>query len=122
MSQRPSIAPLHSVSACPICGGGLCGIRVCGLPTSNAAENHQPSSLHGLVVCDECEAIWQEPDTSTPHVYPNSEDARCPVCDESLWHGKSRWAGLQDIALLEWSAAVDPKLDLRDSDDDQTVA
>ena len=88
------------------------------MPTNNAAENHLPSSLHGLIVCDECEAIWLEPDTSTPHIYPDAEDARCPVCEESLWYGKSRWAGQHDLTLLGWSAAVDTKLNLTDSGDD----
>ena len=77
------------------------------------------TSAHGLIVCDECEAIWLEPDTSTDHVYPDAEHAECPVCSQPLWGRQSRWADYADIELLHWTFAVNPALDL--SSDEETV-
>lgn len=65
---------------------------------------------HGLVVCDECEAIWQEPDTATEHVYPDAENARCPICEAALWGPHSRWASRADCRVLGWEAAIDEDL------------
>ena len=38
--------PFHSIGFCPVCGGGLCGVRLCS-----------EDSPHGLISFDECEAI-----------------------------------------------------------------
>ncbi len=142
------MSPLHSVDYCPICGGGLCGVRICGLPVDprvarkdNVVQDDEdldianrdkrktqlakhPDGLdglpasntiqvepHGLVVCDECEAIWLEPDVSTQHQYPDSEDAHCPICTAELWGPQSRWATEFDMALLGWSRCHKPDLD-----------
>ncbi|MDG2222524.1 MAG: hypothetical protein P8L85_14190 [Rubripirellula sp.] len=91
--------PLHSIGFCPVCGGGLCGVRLCG-----------EESPHGLIVCDECEAIWLEPDLSAPHQYPSAQDAKCPICDLPLWGESSRWAGEADLKLLGWEDAIDRQL------------
>jgi hypothetical protein len=98
--SSPSV-PLHSVDECPICGCGLCGIRICGLGTERP---------HGLVVCDECEAIWTEPDTSVANLWRDPEDPRCPICQEPLWGAQSRWARREDLELLGWQHAFDPEL------------
>tara|TARA_R110002049_G_scaffold27321_2_gene94333 strand:- start:602448 stop:602747 length:300 start_codon:yes stop_codon:yes gene_type:complete len=74
---------------------------------------------HGLIVCDECEAIWLEPDTSTDHVYPSAEDAACPICALPLWGPQSRWATQADIEVLGWTHAVNPALDM--SSDEEIV-
>lgn len=96
------MTPLHSIDFCPICGGGLCGVRLCG------TDQEHP---HGLVVCDECEAIWLQPDTTTQHRYADAEAARCPRCDAPLWGAQSRWATLEDCERLGWQHAVNPALD-----------
>jgi len=115
------VSPKHSIDDCPICGGGLCGIRICGSPT-RADHQEQPiapdDASHGLIVCDECEAIWLAPDTSTDHQYAEAENAACPVCSEPLWGPQSRWASLDDIQSLGWTSAVDRNLDI----DDEEVA
>lgn len=95
--------PLHSIGFCPVCGGGLCGVRLCS-----------EDSPHGLIVCDECEAIWLQPDLRTPHQYPSAEAAKCPVCDRDLWGESSRWAGETDLKLLGWENAIDPELSQED--------
>lgn len=113
--------PLHSIDFCPICGGGLCGIRIVG-DTENA--NQQPP--HALIVCDECEAIWIEPDVSTVHQYPvhqfpDLENAVSPVGDQPLWGDGSRWATMEDIEAVGWTDAVNPELDAEDSETTEDV-
>ncbi len=108
------VSPKHSIGFCPICGGGLCGIRICGVDPDMADVRFARianDAAHGLVVCDECEATWLTPDLETPHQYPDAEDARCPICSEPLWGDKSRWADWQDIQSLGWEFAVNRKLD-----------
>jgi hypothetical protein len=48
----PKELDMHYVGSCPCCGQGLLGIRIC-------CEQGM-----GLVVCEECEAIWVHPDLS----------------------------------------------------------
>lgn len=93
--------PLQCVDHCPICGDGLCGIRICGIDTNRP---------HGLLVCDECEAIWLQPDTSSEHRYGDPSSPRCPICEMPLWGEQSRWASLQDCRSLGWQEAIDPNL------------
>jgi hypothetical protein len=93
--------PLFSIGKCPICGGGLCGVRICGLTSEHP---------HGLIVCDECEATWLRPDLTTRHLYPNSCDARCPKCSAELYGSDSRWATELDLAQLGWEQSIDPSL------------
>ncbi|WP_417731734.1 hypothetical protein [Rosistilla oblonga] len=95
------MTPHYSIDYCPRCGAGLLGIRICGLGTDEP---------HGLVVCDECESIWLEPDVTTPHQYPDASDARCPKCTDPLWGPQSRWATREDLVQLGWQDRVDPEL------------
>jgi hypothetical protein len=109
-----TVSPKHSIDFCPICGGGLCGIRICGVDPQNAAKRFEKlgnDAPHGLVVCDECEAIWLEPDITTAHQYPDIEEAKCPICEEALWGQESRWANVDDVVSLGWEFAVNPDLD-----------
>lgn len=110
------MSPRHSIDFCPICGGGLCGIRICGVAPRRdpeRADDSHSNEPHGLVVCDECEAIWLDPDVTTAHQYPAAEDARCPICKEALWSTSSRWADWDDIKVLGWEFAVNPALDAK---------
>lgn len=109
------MSPQHSIDFCPLCGGGLCGIRICGIQRDNLSEqdaNVSSESPHGLVVCDECDAIWLEPDLTTAHHYPDVENAKCPVCHDALWGANSRWANREDLILLQWDLAINPALDI----------
>ncbi len=115
--------PKHSIAFCPICGGGLCGIRICGVADEDRARTGSrtfsktgSTEPHGLIVCDECEAIWLEPDTSTPHQYLDLEDAMCPICGEALWGLQSRWATADDVDVLGWESAVNRDLNLTEDD------
>lgn len=108
------MSPNHSIGFCPICGGGLCGIRICsgdGADGEADRARSSPGPTHGLVVCDECEAMWLEPDLGTAHQYPAIEDARCPICSAPLWGPCGRWASRDEIESLGWECAVDPELD-----------
>ncbi|MEZ6090606.1 MAG: hypothetical protein R3C05_21815 [Pirellulaceae bacterium] len=101
------MTPHYSIDYCPVCGAGLLGVRICGLGTHDA---------HGLVVCDECEAIWKEPDVSTPHQYTDASDARCPKCALPLWGPQSRWATAEDLVYLNWQHAIDSDLNFPSGD------
>jgi hypothetical protein len=68
------------------------------------------------VVCDECDAIWLEPDVNSEHQYPSVVDARCPLCDEPLWGPQSRWAEAGDVKKLRWESAVDTSLETIDGE------
>ena len=115
------MGPKHSIDFCPICGGGLCGVRICGVPPNEKKTfaKLENDAAHGLIVCDECEAIWLSPDVTTDYQYADSEDARCPICLASLWSETSRWADQADIDLIGWSAAINHDLD---ANPDQGIA
>ncbi len=109
------MSPKHSIDFCPVCGGGLCGIRICGVDNRSRDELFAITAStepHGLIVCDECEAIWLEPDICTSHQYTDIEHPKCPICQASLWGASSRWANAGDIELLNWQYAVNPDLDV----------
>lgn len=106
--------PKHSIDYCPICGGGLCGIRICGVAAGESDDRFAKTGStepHGLVVCDECEAIWLDPDVTTVHQYADIDEAQCPICREPLWGNKSRWADAADVEALGWQYAVNHDLD-----------
>lgn len=106
--------PLFSVGSCPVCGDGRCGIRIYHAELPRA---------YGLVICDECEAVWTQPDLSAKPVFAPSEEARSPIDGWPLWDNKSHWADLQECGRLGWLSAIDPQLIYhgpRPSDDDPT--
>lgn len=117
------MSPKHSIHFCPICGGGLCGIRICGVADEDKSDVADASFVstgstepHGLVICDECEAIWLEPDVMSVHQYPDLDDSLCPICSLPLWGMQSRWATTEDIEKLGWTFAVNPDLDYQDDE------
>lgn len=93
--------PCHSIGFCPVCGDGLCGIRA--YPTDDG-------SLYGLIICDECDAIWTEPDLSAKPYFPDAQDERSPIDAQPIWGATSHWADLRECALLGWLGAIDPIL------------
>lgn len=100
----------HNVSSCPICGGGLCGVR--------AFFDASSRLTHGLIVCDECEAIWLQPKTDGVHVYADPESPECPISGEGLYdRNVSRWANEEDVAALGWFGEINPALTFDPSGD-----
>lgn len=106
-SDRLDAATRFSVDFCPICGGGLAMVRYCG--------GHGTIPPHGLVCCDECEAIWLEPDVSSPHLYPDPEKAVCPVCHTPIYGPDCRFASPDDLQTLGWAASIDDELTTLDT-------
>jgi hypothetical protein len=104
-STSHPVGPFHSIAHCPVCGSGLCGIRIC---TGDDPTESIPG--RGFVMCDECEAVWMEPDISGEHLYADPENPVCPICRGGLWRN-SRWADQSDVNELGWDQAVDPDLD-----------
>jgi hypothetical protein len=93
--------PCHSIGFCPVCGDGLCGIRI------YTRHGQEP---YGLVVCDECDAVWATPDLSGKPIFPDTEDARSPVDGQPLWGPSSHWADLHECARLGWFSEIHPAL------------
>jgi ssDNA-binding Zn-finger/Zn-ribbon topoisomerase 1 len=81
------------VRTCPVCGEGLCRVRVC------TASHH----LVGCVICDECESVWKDPEMQTRSVEKDDAyTASCPECGMSLWDDACHWADIQEVCLLGW--------------------
>ena len=98
------------ISECPICDGGLCTVRV-------FFDDHNRLS-HGLVICDECEAIWLQPNIRGVHVYTDSESPVSPVNGQPLFdRRRSRWANEADVAALGWTDHLNPKLSYQPGND-----
>lgn len=106
--QPPLESPLHSIANCPVCDDGLLGVRLChGDPGGAIGKTVEP---HGLIICDQCEAIWRQPDRQSPHQYADAENAKCPRCQTDLWQ-TSHWASLDEVSRLGWIDAIDRELD-----------
>lgn len=73
------------------------------------SSSDKPS--YGLILCDECEAIWLQPDVHGVHLYADSESPRSPVTGEPLYDvHSSRWANAADVAALGWTDKIDDSL------------
>lgn len=83
------------VGNCPICQCGLRRVRACGGDGGN-------SSLHGYILCDDCETMWLEPDVNSPHSFPDSESPSCPVCGQPLFGSQARWASISELVEFGW--------------------
>jgi len=82
--------------ACPICGTGTRGFRLC---SDNASV---------VVMCDECEAIWldaQRVDASDV-VYADPPDYVLPGRKCSIAASSSRWATRAEIEATGWGNLV----------------
>lgn len=85
--------PLIYLGACPVCEGGLCRIRICGVASND---------LHALAICDECEAMWSAPDLAVKHQFSSAEKPVSPRTGEPIWSPENRWASVEDVCLLGW--------------------
>ena len=85
---------MFSVGSCSRCQQGLLGVRICC-----------PDEI-GLVVCDECEAIWLDAECTGPPLYPDSPGSLCPRCGQDLWQSASHWATAEEVDRLGWARFV----------------
>lgn len=83
---------------CPFCQGGVVGVRRCA----------DGETL--VLMCDECEAVWQDPsDTSLGAVlFPDSASWVVAVggADRRLAGGGSGWATAEEIRRRGWTRWV----------------
>lgn len=106
----------HSVAHCPICEGGLCSVRAF-FENDITRTSEKPS--HGLILCDECEAIWLQPNVQGVHLYADSESPLDPITGKPLYDPRSsRWANTKDVESLRWSDKIDPSLTYDPQHDD----
>jgi hypothetical protein len=97
MTSIPPSPWIH-IGECPVCVNGLVRIRAC---QSKAGEKHL------FAMCDECQATWLEPDTNSKRIFPDAENALCPICSQSLFGPQSHWAWPDDINHShDWSLAA----------------
>ncbi len=97
MRSLPPTPWIH-IGECPCCVNGLCRIRSCEGPQGK---------LHLYALCDECEALWTEPNTDTHKVFPSAENPHCPICEQPLYGPQAHWSQPDEVtAVPEWSAAA----------------
>jgi hypothetical protein len=82
--------------SCPVCRTGLLGIRRC------------TDEQNLVVMCDECETVWESPTLiSTTNALdaepPNFEVASLGI---AIATGSSGWAGQEEINAKGWSSFV----------------
>ena len=85
---------MYYIGSCPVCEQGDLGIRIC-------------SGLgHGIVLCDECDAMWLGPELSCPPFFLNTPEMPCIHCGASLIQPPARWASWDEVQQLGWQTAV----------------
>lgn len=87
-------SPWVYIGECPICVNGIARVRTCA----------GGAGVHFFAVCDECEAMWVEPDTSSQIQFADAVDPRCPICSAALYGEQSHWSVPQELDQTEWSA------------------
>jgi hypothetical protein len=85
---------VYYVGTCRVCWQGLLGVRICC------------DDRIGLVLCEECEAIWLEPACTGAPLFPSPPDSRCPRCGRPLWEPPSHWASHDELDRLDWTCFV----------------
>jgi len=82
--------------ACPICGTGNRGFRLC--------SDH----VSIVVMCDECEATWLDAERvdASDVVYPEPPEFQVPGRSCSIAAPSSRWATRPEIDAYGWGNLV----------------
>jgi hypothetical protein len=76
---------------CPVCGTISLSIRVCG------GEDEEI-----IVLCEECDAIWLEPDLSGEPYFPEEHNMLCPSGKGTIASPESYWANEAQIKAKGW--------------------
>ena len=85
---------MNYVGFCPVCGTGPLGIRICG------------GQGDAVILCDECDAVWLEPQCGELPFFPEQPDLPCPLCAGTLRHEPAHWASHEEVDRLGWQHAV----------------
>jgi hypothetical protein len=91
------MTPWIHIGECPVCVNGLCRVRYC---EDSAGLGH----LYAM--CDECEALWLEPSTSSQRQFPSAEAPVCPICARPLYGPQAHWATAQELSHSDWTQAA----------------
>ena len=78
------------VGFCSICETGPLGLRSCG-QCGNIA-----------LLCDECDAVWEDADLAVVPQYAESGELPCRECGASLIESPSHWATAEQIQQTDW--------------------
>ncbi len=115
--KEPADIPWIHIGECPVCVNGLCRVRTC--------RGGQQGETHFYALCDECEALWLEPDTMTDFAFCDPESPVCPICQQSLYGPHARWSTPADLQGTEWAANAIyalPSDSLQDTSQDEADA
>lgn len=85
---------MYYVGTCRCCEQGLLGIRIC-------CEDEI-----GLILCEECEAIWLHPTCPGSPLFPQQPDSACPRCNRPIWEAPAHWATQAEVDRLDWNEYV----------------
>jgi hypothetical protein len=85
---------MYYIGSCPVCEQGNLGIRICS------------GLQHGIVLCDECDAMWLDADLSRPPFFLNAPRLPCLHCGASLVNSPAHWATWDEILRLGWQSHV----------------
>lgn len=89
--------------SCPVCGDGLRRPRFCA---------DALGEKHFYLLCDECEALWLDPDDASEQKYASMEDPMCPICSAEMYGNQAGWVEEPDLqteqlAGLAWSSRLE---------------
>lgn len=90
---------MYYVGTCPFCEQGNLGVRVC-----SQAE-------HAVILCDECEAIWLDPELVGKPVFHKEPELPCPYCQGNLMNSPACWASMGEIFKRGWLATIKGETD-----------
>jgi hypothetical protein len=60
----------------------------------------------GLILCEECEAIWLHPTCPGSPLFPQQPDSACPRCNRPIWQLPAHWATQAEVDRLDWNEYV----------------
>ena len=102
------------LAACPFCGCGRCGVRLCSEnEIATDVDSVSVAGHHAFILCDNCHATWLEPDLTTCHQYLGAIHPVCPLCQADLNEEdgsgdglRGSWATGDQVKQLGWDHAL----------------
>lgn len=81
---------MYHAGFCRICKTGVLGVRRCG----------QCGNI--VLLCDECDAAWNDAQTDRRPQYAKKGDLPCLECGSSLIDPPSHWASYEQLQEADW--------------------